>query len=75
MKDIQKRYLHRQYSHPDLSELEYIGIDEFAVSKCHIYKTIVVNLLTAQVVYIGDGKDFNALEDFWKELKKTDVVI
>ena len=75
VKDIQKRYLHRHYSHPDLSKLEYIGIDEFAVSKGHIYKTIVVNLLTGQVVYIGDGKDSNALEGFWKKLKKTDVVI
>lgn len=57
VKNIQKRYLQRHYSNPDLSKLECIGIDEFAVAKGHIYKTIVVNLLTGQVVYIGDGKE------------------
>ena len=75
VKDIQKRYLQRHYGHPDLSQLEYIGIDEFAVSKGHVYKTIVVNLLTGQVVYIGDGKGADALDTFWKKLKKTDAVI
>lgn len=75
VKDIQKRYLQRHYGNPDLSKLEYIGIDEFAVAKGHIYKTIVVNLLTGQVVYIGDGKGADALDGFWKKLTKTDAVI
>ena len=56
VKDIQKRYLQRHYSNPDLSTLEYIGIDEFAVRKGHVYKTIVVNLQNGQVVYVGNGK-------------------
>ena len=75
VKDIQKRYLQRHYGNPDLSKLEYIGIDEFAVAKGHVYKTIVVNLLTGQVVYIGDGKGTDALDAFWKKLKKTDALI
>ena len=37
VKDIQKRYLQRHYGNPDLSKLEYIGIDEFAVRKGHVY--------------------------------------
>lgn len=75
VKDIQKRYLQRRYGNPDLSQLEYIGIDEFAVAKGHIYKTIVVNLLTGQVVYIGDGKGADALKDFWRKLRKTNALI
>ncbi|WP_321519954.1 ISL3 family transposase [uncultured Bacteroides sp.] len=75
VKDIQKRYLQRHYGCPDLSELEYIGIDEFAVAKGHVYKTIVVNLLTGQVIYIGDGKGADSLDVFWKKLKKSDAVI
>lgn len=58
-----------------MSKLEYLGIDKFAVAKGHIYKTIVVNLFTGQVVYIGDGKNVDALTDFWKKLKKTNAVI
>lgn len=62
VKDIQKRYLQRHYGNPDLSKLECIGIDEFAVAKGHVYKTIVLNLISGQVVYVGDGKGVNALD-------------
>lgn len=75
VKDIQKRYLQRHYGNPDLNGLEYIGIDEFAVSTGHVYKTIVVNLLTGQVVYIGDGKGSDALDGFWKKIQKSGVRI
>ncbi|WP_418855571.1 transposase [Prevotella sp.] len=33
-----------------------IGIDEFAVKKGHIYKTIVVDLDTGRILYVDDGK-------------------
>ena len=63
------------YGCPQFDNLEYIGIDEFAVSKGHVYKTIVVNLLNGQVVYIGQGKGMEALEGFWKKVNKSGVVI
>jgi transposase len=75
VKEIQKRYLLRKFGSPPLHGLEYIGIDEFAVAKGHIYKTIVVNLLTGQVVYIGDGKGAESLAVFWKKLKKSDATV
>lgn len=75
VKDIQKRYLQRHYGIPDLSTLECIGIDEFAVAKGHVYKTIVVNLMTGQVVYVGDGKGSDALDGFWKKVQKAGCVI
>ena len=71
VKDIQKRYLLRHYGNPDLSRLEYIGIDEFAVRKGHVYKTIVADLLSGQVVYVGDGKGADALDKFWKKARKA----
>lgn len=70
VKEIQNRYLQRHYGNPDLIGLEYIGIDEFTVAKGHVYKTIIVNLLTGQVVYIGDGKGSDALDAFWKKMEK-----
>ena len=75
VKDIQKRYLQRHYGNPDLSKLEYIGIDEFAVRKGHVYKTIVADLLTGQVVYVGDGKGADALDRFWKKARKAKAAI
>ena len=73
VKDIQKHYLQRYYGNPNLSRLECIGIDEFAVAKGHVYKTIVVNLLTGQVVFVGDGKGTDALDEFWKKAKRQVV--
>ena len=75
VKDIQKRYLQRHYGNPDLSRLEYIGIDEFAVRKGHVYKTIVADLQTGQVVYVGEGKSASALDKFWKKIRKAGAVI
>lgn len=71
VKDIQKRYLQRHYGNPFLSKLEYIGIDEFAIRKGPVYKTIVVDLLTGQVVNVGDGKGADALDKFWKKVRKA----
>ena len=75
VKDIQKRYLQRHYGSPDLSRLEYIGIDEFAVRKGHVYKTIVADLQTGQVVYVGEGKSASALDKFWKKIRKAGAVL
>ena len=72
---IQKKHLQRHYGCPQFDNLEYIGIDEFAIAKGHVYKTIVVNLLNGLVVYIGQGKGMDALEGFWKKVKKNGVLI
>lgn len=71
VKDIQMRYLQRHYGNADLSKLEYIGIDEFAVRKGHVYKTIVADLVTGQVVYVGNGKGADSLDRFWRKAHKA----
>jgi transposase len=75
VKEMVKGYLERNYSKPDISDLKVIGIDEFAVKKGHVYKTIVVNLETGQIVYVGDGKGADALDGFWRMVKKAGVKI
>lgn len=71
VKNINKEHLKRKYSKPNLNNLRIIGIDEFAVKKGHVYMTIVVDLLSGEVVYVGDGKGKDALDDFWKMLAKS----
>lgn len=75
VKDIQKKYLKHKYKNPNLNGIRYIGIDEFAVAKGHKYKTIVVDLETGRVVYIGDGKDSASLDSFWNRVRKNNVRI
>lgn len=71
VKDIQKDHLDRHYGRPNLKGLRHIGIDEFAVAKGHVYMTIVVNMETGQVVYVGDGKGADALDGFWKRVRRA----
>ena len=71
VKDILKTELGRKYSRPDLCGLRYIGIDEFAVAKGHIYMTIVVDLETGRIVYVGEGKGADALDGLWPKLKRA----
>lgn len=75
VKDIHKRYLKRKYSHPDISKVKRIGIDEFAVRKGHVYKTIVVDLDTGRIIHVGDGKGSDSLTAFWKRVKRLGIKI
>ena len=71
VKDILKTELGRKYSRPDLKGLRYIGIDEFAVAKGHIYMTIVVDLEKGRIVYVGEGKGADALDGLWPKLSRA----
>lgn len=73
VKDLHKAYLKRRYSKPSLSKVKRIGIDEFAVRKGHVYKTIVVDLDTGRIIHVGDGKGGDALTGFWKRIKRNKV--
>jgi transposase len=70
VKDIQKRDLSRRYAKPDLKNLRRIAIDEIAVAKGHRYLTIVLDLQSGAVVFVGDGKGGDALKPFWKRLRR-----
>lgn len=75
VKEIHSIYLERHYSPPSLKGVGNIGIDEFAVRKGRIYKTIVVDLDTGRILYVGDGKGVDALDKFWKRCRRHKVQI
>jgi len=71
VKDIQKRHLKRKYSKPNLAGLKRLAIDEIAVAKGHRYLTVVMDLTTGAVVFVGDGKGADALDPFWLQMRVT----
>jgi transposase len=75
IKEIQKRDLSRRYSKPKLKHLRRIAIDEIAVAKGHRYLTVVMDLESGAVVFVGDGKGADALKPFWKRLRPSRAVI
>jgi transposase len=71
IKDIQAQALARRFGKPKLGKLRQIAIDEIAIGKGHRYLTVVLNLLTGAVVFVGDGKGVEALEPFWRRLRRA----
>src|SRR5512144_501225 len=75
IKDIQKRDLSRRYAKPKLKHLRHIAIDEIAVAHGHRYLTVVLDLESGAVVFVGDGKGAKALKPFWKRLRSSKAKI
>jgi transposase len=71
VKDIQKRYLIRKFSRPPLRCLKWIAIDEISIGHGHKYLTVVLDLNSGAVVFVGEGKGADALKLFWKRLKAS----
>jgi transposase len=73
IKDIQKRDLARRYAKP--KHLRQIAIDEIAIAKGHRYLTVVLDMESGAVVFVGDGKGAKALNPFWKRLRGSKAKI
>ena len=73
VKNIQKRNLERRFGKPDIKSLDLIAIDEISIGKHHKYLTVVLDLRTGAVVHVGDGRGADALDPFWKRIKRHRV--
>jgi transposase len=71
IKDIQKRDLSRRFAKPKLKHLRHLAIDEISIAKGHRYLTVVMDLDSGAVVFVGDGKGADALKPFWKRLRPS----
>jgi len=69
IKDIQNCNLHRRFAKPKIRKLKRNAIDEISIGKDHRYLTIVPDLSTGAVVFMGDSKGSDALEPFGERLK------
>jgi transposase len=71
VKDIQSRYLTRRFARPKLGGLRELAIDEISIGKGHHYLTVVLDLATGAVIFVGEGKGAEALTPFWKRLRRA----
>jgi transposase len=71
VKDVLKRDLQKRYTKPPLKNVKVIAVDEICIGKGHKYITLVIDLETGAVIYIGEGKGSDALTKFWVSLKKS----
>ncbi len=75
VRDIDKSYLMRKFAKPRLRDLKSIAIDEFSVAKGHQYFTVVMDLQSGAIVFVGKGKGEDALKPFWKRLRGSKAKI
>ena len=68
IKEIQKRRLQQRFKKPKLKYLKHIAIDEISIGKGHRYLTVVLDLHSGAVVFVGQGKGADALTPFWRRL-------
>jgi transposase len=71
VKEIQRDYLHRRFRKPRLRGLRQIAIDEISIGHGHRYLTVVLDLVSGAVVFVGEGKGMEALEPFWRRLRAS----
>jgi transposase len=71
IKEIQATSLRRRFGKPKLHKLRQIAIDEISIGEGHRYLTVVLNLLSGVVVFVGEGKGSEALKPFWQRLKRS----
>ena len=68
IKEIKKDDLRRRFANPSLKDVRRIAIDEICIGKGHRYVTLVMDLDSGAIVFVGDGKSAESLVPFWKRL-------
>jgi transposase len=71
IKDIQAKHLKSKFGKPKYRNLKQIAIDEISIGRGHRYFTVVLDLLTGAVVFVGDGKGADALQPFFRRLRRS----
>ena len=71
VRDMEKRWLGRHFAKPKLKHIKRLAIDEISIRKGHVYITLVMDLESGAVVFVGNGKGADALKPFWVRLKAS----
>lgn len=69
VKEIQKRRLQVRFRKLKLKHLKHLAIDEISIGHGHRYLTVVLDLDSGAVVFVGEGKGADSLLPFWKRLR------
>ena len=68
VKSIVKSHLYRKFARPRLKDVRRIAIDEIHLGRRFKFCTIVLDLDSGAVIYVGEGRNAAALQAFWPRL-------
>lgn len=66
VKNIDKHFLEKEYGKTNYENLRILAIDEIAVKKGHRYMTVVLDYSSGRVVWVGNGRKAETLEEFYE---------
>ena len=75
VRSIEQNYLERHFAKPKLRSLRMMAVDEIYSGKKGKYLTLVLDLESGAIVFVGEGKGAAALEPFWKRLKASHACV
>lgn len=70
VKNIEKKWLKKKYKRVKLNDVRYLGIDEVYLGKTLGYITIVRDLISGSVLFVGKGKGGDALKEFRTRIRR-----
>ena len=75
IKEIKKRYLQRHFSRPPLRGVTHLAIDEISIGEGPKYITVVLDLESGAILFVGEGKSADALLPFWRRVRRSQAQI
>jgi len=70
IKKIHKDYLLERYSEEDIGYPKLLAVDEISLKKRHCYLTVIINWETGRVLWIGEGRRYETLKEFFNSLRE-----
>jgi transposase len=70
VKQIHEEYLEKKFTKPALQKVREIAMDEICLGKDR-WKTIVLDLQSGAILFVGDGKSGQALVPFFRRVKRS----
>lgn len=68
VKACDKAVLEEEFGETDVTGLRLLAVDEIAIRKKHHYMTVVLDYETGRVVWMGEGRRFETLAEFFELL-------
>lgn len=68
VKEIDKRYLEKEYPETDYSDLRILAVDEICLRKGHRYITVIINYETGRLIWMGKGRSTASLYKFFRKM-------
>jgi len=71
VKTVVQRRLENDYRKIGYRHLRHIAIDELYLGRARKYVTLVIDLDSGRIMWVGDGRGGEALREFWRRFKHS----